>query len=396
MTDAPTPAGRHAEQRQTDADEHVEEPGTAVAPVGLSLATRVLITLAAAAVAFAGMFAAREIIGPIVLAVVLVIIAHPVRAHLEKRGWSRTLATVAVIVIVYLILLVLLGLLALALAQFARLVTDSADDFTDQAKALTDWVRSLGLSKDQTDALTGAVNPGTLVGLVLSGAKSLLNSVTAIVLVFAYVLFMAADAAYIAPLFERFRASRTHVIGALSTFASGVRSYMVVNAIFGAIVAVLDGVILWALGVPGAFIWAVLAFITNFIPNVGFVIGVVPPAAMALITGGWGLCLIVIAVYCVVNVTLQVLVQPRFVAVAVSLGFTITFASVFFWSFVLGPLGALLAVPLTLLLKLLLLDADPRAQWGRALAGDRKPEAEPRPTPPAGAESAPPESRPAA
>ena len=139
-----------------------------------------------------------------------------------------------------------------------------------------------------------------------------------------------------------------------------------------------------------------LAFITNFIPNIGFVIGVIPPAVMALVTGGWGLALIVLAVYCVVNVTLQVLVQPRFVAVAVSLGFTITFASVIFWSFVLGPLGALLAVPLTLLLKLLLLDADPRGTWARSLSGDRTPEEEPREPPSEDAESALPESHPAA
>lgn len=378
MTDAPPP------------------PPPAVGPVGLGLATRVLITLAAAAITIAGMASAKEIIGPIVLSIVLVIIAHPVRAILERRNWPRWAATTAVIVVVYLILLVLGVLLVTALAQFARLIADSADAFTQQATMLTDWISSLGLSKSQTEAVTGAVDPSTIFTVALTIAESALSSVTAIVLVFAYALFMAADAAYIAPTFERFRTSHAAVIAALSGYAHGVRQYMIVNAIFGLIVAVLDGLILWALGVPGAFIWAVLAFITNFIPNIGFVIGVIPPAVMALVTGGWGLALIVIAVYCVVNVTLQVLVQPRFVAVAVNLGFTITFASVIFWGFVLGALGALLAVPLTLLLKLLLLDADPRAAWARSLSGDRTPEEEPRATPSEDAESELPESHPAA
>jgi predicted PurR-regulated permease PerM len=359
-------------------------------PHGLAMPTRVLLTLAAAAVAVAGMWAARELIGPIVLAVVLVIIAHPVRAMLEKRAWPRWAATTAVIVVVYLILAALGILLALALAQFARLVAESAQTFEAQAQDLATWISGLGLTQEQTDAVTGAVDGGTLVSLVLSFAQSLLSSATAIVLVFAYVLFMAADAAYITPLFESFAGSRAHVIAAMRRFARGVRSYMVVNAIFGLIVAVIDGLALWALSVPGAFVWAVLAFITNFIPNIGFVIGVIPPAVMALVVGGWPLMLVVIALYCVVNVTLQVLIQPRFVAVAVSLGFTITFASVFFWSFVLGPLGALLAVPLTLLLKLLLIDADPRASWARALSGDRTPEEAPRSTPSGDAASAPP------
>ncbi|MEL4317715.1 AI-2E family transporter [Leifsonia sp. YIM 134122] len=378
MTDAPPP------------------PPTPVGPVGLGLATRVLITLAAAAITIAGMANAKEIIGPIVLSIVLVIIAHPVRAILERRGWQRWAATTAVIVVVYLILLALGVLLVTALAQFARLIADSADAFKQQATMLTDWVSSLGLSQSQTEAVTGAVDPSTIFNVGLSVAESALSSLTAVVLVFAYTLFMAADAAYIAPIFARFRTTHASVIAALTGYAHGVRQYMVVNAIFGLIVAVLDGLILWALGVPGAFIWAVLAFITNFIPNIGFVIGVIPPAVMALVTGGWGLALIVIAVYCVVNVTLQVLVQPRFVAVAVNLGFTITFASVIFWGFVLGALGALLAVPLTLLLRLLLLDADPRAGWARTLSGDRTPEEEPRGTPSEDAESELPESHPAA
>ncbi|KQP01654.1 AI-2E family transporter [Leifsonia sp. Leaf264] len=377
----------------TDATPPLQPP---VGPVGLGLATRVLITLAAASITIAGMAAAKEIIGPIVLSIVLVIIAHPVRAILERRGWARWAATTAVIVVVYLILLALGVLLVTALAQFARLVSESADAFKAQATALTDWIGTLGLSSSQTEALTGAVDPSAFFGVALSLAESTLSSLTVVVLVFAYPLFMAADAAYIAPLFARFRDSHAHVIAALAGYAHGVRQYMIVNAIFGLIVAVLDGLILWALGIPGAFIWAVLAFITNFIPNIGFVIGVIPPAVMALVTGGWGLALIVLAVYCIVNVTLQVLVQPRFVAVAVSLGFTITFASVIFWSFVLGPLGALLAVPLTLLLKLLLLDADPRGTWARSLSGDRTPEEEPREPESEDAESPLPESHPAA
>lgn len=383
--------GHH--EGMTDATPPLQPP---VGPVGLGLATRVLITLAAASITIAGMAAAKEIIGPIVLSIVLVIIAHPVRAILERRGWARWAATTAVIVVVYLILLALGVLLVTALAQFARLVSESADAFKAQATALTDWIGTLGLSSSQTEALTGAVDPSAFFGVALSLAESTLSSLTVVVLVFAYPLFMAADAAYIAPLFARFRDSHAHVIAALAGYAHGVRQYMIVNAIFGLIVAVLDGLILWALGIPGAFIWAVLAFITNFIPNIGFVIGVIPPAVMALVTGGWGLALIVLAVYCIVNVTLQVLVQPRFVAVAVSLGFTITFASVIFWSFVLGPLGALLAVPLTLLLKLLLLDADPRGTWARSLSGDRTPEEEPREPESEDAESPLPESHPAA
>ena len=113
----------------------------------------------------------------------------------------------------------------------------------------------------------------------------------------------------------------------------------------------------------------VLAFITNFIPNIGFIIGLVPPALLALLTGGWQLALAVVVVYCVLNMVIQSLVQPRFVGDSVGLSATVTFLALLFWAWVLGPLGALLAIPMTLLVKAVLVDPDSRAQWVEALLG---------------------------
>ena len=142
------------------------------------------------------------------------------------------------------------------------------------------------------------------------------------------------------------------------------------NATFGAIVAVIDGLLLWALGIPVPIVWAILAFVTNFVPNIGFVLGLIPPAVLALVVGGWQLALVVVLVYSVVNVVLQVLVQPKFVSDAVSLSLTITFVSVVFWTLVIGPVGAILSIPLTLLVRALVLEPDDRATTLRRLSGE--------------------------
>ena len=147
-------------------------------------------------------------------------------------------------------------------------------------------------------------------------------------------------------------------MAALANFARGTRSYMGVSAGFGLIVAVIDGVALQIMGVPGAFVWAVLAFVTNFIPNIGFVIGVIPPALIALLDSGPGLMIAVIVVYSVINFLIQSVIQPRVVGDAVGLSPTLTFLSLVFWTWVIGPLGALLAVPLSLLTRALLVEAD--------------------------------------
>jgi len=87
--------------------------------------------------------------------------------------------------------------------------------------------------------------------------------------------------------------------------------------------------------------------------------------------------LAVIAIYSVVNVVLQVLVQPKFVSDAVNLTLTLSFFSVIFWTFVIGPLGAILSIPLTLLVRSLILEGDPKNGWLRWLSGDGDPEPEP-------------------
>ena len=111
-------------------------------------------------------------------------------------------------------------------------------------------------------------------------------------------------------------------------------------------------------------LWGVLSFITNYIPNVGFIIGLVPPALLGLLTGGVPDMLLVIGVYCLLNLVIQSMIQPYFVGDSVGLGVTTTFLALIFWAWLLGPLGALLAIPLTLLVKALLVDADPTRALG--------------------------------
>jgi predicted PurR-regulated permease PerM len=86
-----------------------------------------------------------------------------------------------------------------------------------------------------------------------------------------------------------------------------------------------------------------------------------------LLTGGPQLLIIVIVVYCTINFVVQSIVQPRFIGDAVGLSVTVTFLALVFWAWLLGPLGAILAIPLTLLAKALLVDIDPQAKWADAL-----------------------------
>jgi AI-2 transport protein TqsA len=142
---------------------------------------------------------------------------------------------------------------------------------------------------------------------------------------------------------------------------------------------VLDVISLLIIGVPLALTWGVLAFVTNYIPNIGFVIGLVPPALIALLDGGVGSMIAVIVVYVVLNVVVQTIIQPRFTGDAVGISATVAFISLIFWAYVLGGLGALLAIPATLFLKSTLVDNSVPASWVNALVSAEPGKDQPKP-----------------
>jgi predicted PurR-regulated permease PerM len=143
-----------------------------------------------------------------------------------------------------------------------------------------------------------------------------------------------------------------------------------VTTVFGLIVAVLDVIGLVIIGVPLYLTWGVLAFVTNYIPNIGFILGVIPPALIALLDGGVGPAIAVVVVYTVINIVVQTIIQPRFTGDAVGISAAVAFLSLIVWAYVLGPLGAILSIPLTLLVRALILEGDPGKRWLRWLSGD--------------------------
>lgn len=337
----------------------------------LSPASRLLVALAAAVIVLVGMAWARDLIGPLALAAVIVIICHPLRHPLERRGWPRWSATTVVIVVAYVVLAAMAAMLFYAGVEFIALIRESAAELGATADQIIAWLRTLGVEGQASNAVGSLLQPSTLLSAAASLGEATLAVLTAFFFVLAYVLFMAADGARYALAEQRFGEAVHHTMDRFRGFNRGVRRYYIVNASFGAVVAIIDGLALWWLGIPIPIVWAILAFVTNFIPNIGFVLGLVPPAVLALVVGGWPLMLAVVAVYCVVNVTLQVLIQPKFVSDAVDLSLTLSFFSVVFWTFIIGPLGAILSIPLTLLVRALLLESDPASWWLRWLSGDR-------------------------
>ncbi|QIK64180.1 AI-2E family transporter [Leucobacter viscericola] len=335
---------------------------------GIPPAIRAVMVLAAGGVAIASIYFVRGMIAPALLAMVVVISVHPLRRKLLSLGWPNWAASCAIVLVSWLILLGILVLMIVGVAQFGQLIQQYGNDVSSVSAALVDAVHNLGLTLPPG----AGMDAGSLVALVATLTEAILGLVVSSAFVLVYILFMSFDARLFDGLAERFGRGHALTLAAFARYGSSVRRYYVINTIFGAAVAVCDGLLLWWLGVPGALTWAVLAFVTNYIPSVGFIIGLVPPVLLAFATGGWQTALVVLALYCVINVGLQVFLQPRFVSNAVQLNLTLTFFSVVFWVVILGPVGALLSIPMTLLVRMLVLELNDRETFARWLTGDRQ------------------------
>lgn len=330
-----------------------------VLPRGLMI----LLGFAAATITVAGMKSVGGILGPAFLAIVLMITVFPIRGWMVRHKVPGWLATTLTILTVYGVLIALVVALVVSIGRLAALVPTYTPEINDLVDRIGDFLRDQGVKQEQVDAVRDSLDFGKIFTFATSLLQGILGVLSNVFFIATLVLFIGFDAARFPTHLLSAREHRPAIVDALISFAAGTRKYFAVSAGFGLIVAVLDYAALLILGVPAALVWGVLSFVTNFIPNIGFVVGLVPPAVLALLEGGPKLMIAVIVVYAVLNVVIQSVIQPKIVGDALGLSATLTFLSLVFWAWVLGPLGALLAIPMTLLVKALLIDVDPEAKW---------------------------------
>ncbi|MEU6730439.1 AI-2E family transporter [Nonomuraea wenchangensis] len=334
----------------------------------------ILVGIAGAVVALFGLREVSSIIGPVVLALVLVIAVAPVRSWLAARRAPAWLQVAVPFLIVVMVLLAMVGILTISIMQLTSLLPSYTHQFQQLLAEAQKQAGSYGLSSDVLNRALRTFDPSTLLGVAQTLLGSLVGALTGLFLIVVLLLAMCLDAPVTAKILAAGMRNRGQLVTALATFAHKTRRYLIVSTIFGLLNAVLDVIALSILDVPLPLLWGVLALITNYIPNVGFVIGLLPPAMLALLDGGVKTMVLVIIAYVVINVVTQSFILPKFLGDAVGLSTTMTFMSLLLWTFVLGPLGAILAIPLSLLARALLIDSDPSAKWAAALVSGKVPE----------------------
>ena len=324
----------------------------------------IILVVAAIVIGCAGIYMLHDLLAPAFFALTLVITVRPLVALASRHHVPRPISAVGAIILIYAFVIGLFVALGVAIAQLVETLPDYSGKFEAIWAQFQVLLGRFGVDQSTLMSQVSGMLDTSRIVMLAQGMLSQVTSFGSVLMIMALtVVFLMFDMSRIELRARALTILKPEIAAALAGFAKAVRSYWLVSTIFGLIVAVLDVVALGILGVPMAVTWGVLSFITNYIPNIGFFIGLIPPALLALVDSGPWTALWVVVAYAALNFVIQTLIQPKFTGDAVGLNTTTTFLSLLFWAEVIGALGTILAIPLTLFVKALLIDSDPRSRW---------------------------------
>lgn len=371
--DNDTSGGVVSEQQhdKTEAEANQDDALVMVRPkqASLPIGAWILIVGALSAICLWGMARFSSLIAPAFLALTLVLTIRPIHRFWVRRGIPPWLSAIGSIIVLVTVLGGIIGLTVLAFLPLPKVVMKYQANYDHLVSQITDFLQNNAVLQRQgyPNSSVEEFIAGLDLESVMGWLKVAFDQVSSFTGMFAIVamsiFFIVIDTLTLDARSKIVERAQPEFHEALSGFEGRVRQYWLVASIFGAIVAVFDWIALQALGIPLAMAWALISFITNYIPNVGFILGLLPPALFGLLEGGWQLMVWVTVAYSLINFIIQSLLQPKFTADAVGLSATVTFLSLLLWAVVLGPLGALLAVPVTLFFKAILVDSSPSTRW---------------------------------
>jgi predicted PurR-regulated permease PerM len=347
--------------------ERTSETGAAQAPGGAVRSVRdrssPLYALGALLMVLLVALTLREVaslIVPIIFGLFLALVAAPLVRNLERRGASRHVALGAAIGLVLIVVLAVVAIIAVSISQLVVLIPRYEDRLRVVMDGLGEFLAGFGIAADP-EAIPGMLTPGTLAALVQSAASAVSRAAAAIFVLAFTLVYALTGAASLRARAEAAFGERHAVLAGVGRFGLDLRRFLVVRAQLGLFAAVLVFLLLVVLGVPLPALWSLLVLAASFIPNVGTIIALVPPAILALLDSGLGAAAAVVAGFTVINFAQDYLLQPKMMGTELNLSPLVIFVSIIAWAWILGPAGALLAVPLTVGL-VALLEASPSSR----------------------------------
>ena len=334
----------------------------------------ILTSLAAFVIVVGGMKIAAPLLVSLLLALFIAILIASPYAWLQEKGVPRALALLGVLLMFSGVVFLVGSLIGSSAQEFSARFPAYQSSLREMTGGLLDWLAQHGFGVFD-NLVAGYFDPGKVMGLaasVFSGMQSLLANSFLIMITVVFILLEAPTIP------DKWRAAHAYLNNrnaddSLLRFraaAHNVNRYMAIKTITSLLTGILIALLLWLIGVDYPLLWGVMAFLLNFIPNIGSIIAAIPVVLLALVQLGIGACAMTTLAYLLVNVAIGSALEPRVMGKGLGLSTLVVFISLILWGWVLGPVGMLLSVPLTIAMKIAL-DSNQNTRWMAIMLGPR-------------------------
>jgi predicted PurR-regulated permease PerM len=330
-----------------------------------------VISFAAVVVIVIGLQMAKDLLVPFLFAVFLALITVRPMLWMQRNRVPTVVAVLIIVVLILLILAVLGTIVGASIAEF----TAALPSYQKRLDLIIQGGFSFlseRLDGDGTlESMGDLIDPGWAMGFVaglLNSLKDVLTNIFLIIFTMIFILLEASTAdTKIAAAFGRSAQSLKRP----RVFLANLGSYLGIKTVVSMATGLTAGLLTWGLGVDFPLLWAMLAFLLNYIPTIGSIIAAVPAVLIALVQLGPGEATATAVGFIGINLIFGNIIEPRLMGYGVGISPLIVFIGLFFWGWVFGPIGMLLSVPLTMTVKLAL-ESDRRTRWIAILIGSER------------------------
>jgi len=330
-------------------------------------ATPYLVAAASIIVIITGLKVAAPLLVQLLMALFIAIICMPSIRWMEDHKVPRSLAIVIVLAVILAFVYAVVALVGDSINAFNANKEFYIEQLSSRVKSIADWVASHGMPIENFN-IAAAFKKADIMSLVTMLLGGVGNIFSDFFLIFLCVIFILAETTSFPAKFSRAFSNAQDKMVHVNNILSKIRHYLAIKAATSLLTGVLAALALLFIGVDYPFLWGMLAFLLNFIPNLGSLLAAIPPVILALIQlGPIGVMWTGISFFAINNIVGNYL-EPKLMGKMLGLSAFVVFLSLILWGYIFGIVGMFLSVPLTMMIKIAL-DTNEKTRWLGILLG---------------------------
>jgi len=330
-----------------------------------------IIILAAVIVVIYGMQMMSVLLVPFLIAAFLALITVRPMLWMQQHHVPSILAALIIVTMLMLILAMVGMILGTSIADFTAALPTYQARLDGIVAGVFEWIKTTFKLDESTDSITDMIDPGFAMGLVAGLLNSLREVLTNTFLIVFTMIFILLEASTAETKFEAAFGRRADSIESAREFMQNLGRYLGIKTLVSMATGLCAGVLTWSIGLDFPLLWAMIAFLLNYVPTIGSIIAAVPAVLLALVQIGPGAAGATALGFVGINVVFGNFLEPRLMGYGVGISPLVVFVGLIAWGFIFGPVGMLLSVPLTMTLKMAL-ESDERTRWVAILLGSER------------------------